>query len=75
MTTLIAIALVDKFGRKPLLVVGSIGMTVTLGIMAFIFGNAPLDASGNPSLTGLSGTIALLAANLYYLALGFPGAP
>jgi len=29
-TTLIAIATVDKFGRKPLLLLGSIGMTVTL---------------------------------------------
>ena len=37
-TTLIAIALVDKVGRKPLLLVGSIGMAVTLGTMAVIFG-------------------------------------
>src|SRR6201991_3143671 len=37
-TTLIAIALVDKVGRKPLLLVGSVGMAVTLGTMAFIFG-------------------------------------
>lgn len=28
-TTLIAIATIAKFGRKPLLVLGSIGMTVT----------------------------------------------
>ncbi|WP_408605895.1 hypothetical protein [Mastigocladopsis repens] len=26
-----AIAFVDKFGRKPLLILGSIGMTLTLG--------------------------------------------
>ena len=30
-TTLIAIALVDKIGRKPLLLIGSSGMAVTLG--------------------------------------------
>ncbi|MBW4620984.1 MAG: sugar porter family MFS transporter [Cyanosarcina radialis HA8281-LM2] len=74
-TTLIAIAFVDKFGRKPLLVLGSIGMTITLGMMAFIFGNAPLDAAGNPTLTGLSGTIALLAANLYVFSFGFSWGP
>ncbi|MBD2578469.1 sugar porter family MFS transporter [Oscillatoria sp. FACHB-1406] len=74
-TTLIAIAVVDKFGRKPLLILGSIGMTVTLGTMAVIFGNAPLDAAGNPTLTGSSGTIALIAANLYVFCFGFSWGP
>jgi MFS transporter, SP family, sugar:H+ symporter len=74
-TTLIAIAFVDKFGRKPLLVLGSIGMTVTLGTMAYIFGNAPLDAAGNPTLSGTPGIIALLAANLYVFCFGFSWGP
>lgn len=74
-TTLIAIAVVDKFGRKPLLILGSIGMTVTLGTMAVIFGNAPVDAAGNPTLTGSSGTIALIAANLYVFCFGFSWGP
>lgn len=38
--TFIAIALVDRVGRKPLLLVGSFGMAVTLGAMAVIFGMA-----------------------------------
>ncbi|MBD2727022.1 sugar porter family MFS transporter [Nostoc sp. FACHB-892] len=74
-TTLIAIAFVDKFGRKPLLILGSIGMTLTLGTMAYIFGNAPLDAAGNPNLTGSAGTIALIAANLYVFCFGFSWGP
>ncbi|WP_334829193.1 sugar porter family MFS transporter [Nostoc sp.] len=74
-TTLIAIAFVDKFGRKPLLIVGSIGMTLTLGTMAYLFGNAPLDAAGNPNLTGSAGTVALLAANLYVFCFGFSWGP
>lgn len=74
-TTLIAIAFVDKFGRKPLLVLGSIGMTVTLGTLAYLFGNAPVDAAGNPALTGLTGAIALLAANLYVFCFGFSWGP
>lgn len=74
-TTLIAIAFVDKFGRKPLLILGSIGMTLTLGTMASIFGNAPLDAAGNPNLTGSAGTIALIAANLYVFCFGFSWGP
>jgi MFS transporter, SP family, sugar:H+ symporter len=74
-TTLIAIAFVDKFGRKPLLVLGSIGMTVTLGTMAVIFGNAPINAAGNPTLSGTAGIIALLAANLYVFCFGFSWGP
>ncbi|MEH2466239.1 sugar porter family MFS transporter [Nostoc sp.] len=74
-TTLIAIAFVDRFGRKPLLILGSIGMTLTLGTMASIFGNAPLDAAGNPTLTGSAGTVALIAANLYVFCFGFSWGP
>jgi SP family sugar:H+ symporter-like MFS transporter len=75
-TTLIAIATVDKFGRKPLLLLGSIGMTVTLGTLAVAFGNAAIDpATGNPSLTGSAGIIALLAANLYVVFFGFSWGP
>ena len=40
-TTLVAISLIDKIGRKPLLLIGSAGMAVTLGAMAVIFGTAP----------------------------------
>jgi SP family sugar:H+ symporter-like MFS transporter len=74
-TTLIAIGFVDKFGRKPLLILGSIGMTLTLGTMAAVFGNAPVDAAGNPSLTGTPGLIALVAANLYVFCFGFSWGP
>ncbi|OUL18040.1 MFS transporter, partial [Nostoc sp. T09] len=48
-TTLVAIAFVDRFGRKPLLILGSIGMTITLGTLAYIFGHAATDAAGNPT--------------------------
>lgn len=74
-TTLVAIAFVDKIGRKPLLILGSIGMTLTLGTLASIFGSATLDAAGNPTLTGNSGIIALFAANLYVFCFGFSWGP
>jgi sugar porter (SP) family MFS transporter len=74
-TTLVAIAFVDKFGRKPLLILGSIGMTVTLGTMATLFGTAAVDAAGNPTLTGNTGIMALLAANLYVFCFGFSWGP
>ena len=40
LTTLIAIATIDRIGRKPLLIIGSAGMTITLATMAVIFGTA-----------------------------------
>ncbi len=78
-TTLIAIATVDRVGRKPLLVIGSIGMTVSLGVMALIFGVAKTttDAAGavNPVLTGAEGPIALVAANVFVIAFGMSWGP
>ncbi len=38
--TFIAIALVDKVGRRPILLIGSAGMTLSLGIMALAFTQA-----------------------------------
>jgi SP family sugar:H+ symporter-like MFS transporter len=40
LTTLIAIATIDKIGRRPLLLIGSVGMTITLATMSIIFGTA-----------------------------------
>jgi MFS transporter, SP family, sugar:H+ symporter len=74
-TTLVAIAFVDKIGRKPLLLLGSAGMTGTLGTLAWIFGTAVTDAAGNPTLSGAAGLIALLAANLYVFCYGFSWGP
>jgi MFS transporter, SP family, sugar:H+ symporter len=74
LTTLIAIAFVDKFGRKPLLILGSIGMTVTLGTMAYLFSNAPI-VNGQPNLAGTAGLLALIAANLYVFCFGFSWGP
>ncbi|GMA19806.1 sugar porter family MFS transporter [Arsenicicoccus piscis] len=74
LTTLIAIATVDKVGRKPLLLVGSIGMTVTLGIMAFVFSTAKV-VNGAPVLEGWQGPVALVAANLFVVSFGMSWGP
>jgi SP family sugar:H+ symporter-like MFS transporter len=74
-TTLIAIATIDKVGRKPLLLIGSLGMTVTLAVMAGIFGAARVDATGTPVLHGAAGPAALVAANLFVVFFGMSWGP
>ncbi len=60
----ITMYLIDRLGRKPFLMIGSIGMAVTLSIMVFAFVNSVVDSSGNLEL-GDYGTLALIAANAY----------
>jgi len=74
-TTFVGIAFVDKFGRKPLLLVGSLVMAATLGIMAYIFGSAPVGPDGGPVLTETTGLIAGIAANVYVFGFGFSWGP
>lgn len=74
-TTVLAILCVDRFGRKPLLIAGSVGMALTLGLLAILFGTAPLDVHGNPMLHGTSGLVALLCANVYVFCFGFSWGP
>jgi sugar porter (SP) family MFS transporter len=83
--TLIAIALIDRFGRRPLLLVGSIGMSVSLVSLAYLFGTAPVVEVAatstcaapcmQPSLTGTNADIALVAANLFVVFFGFSWGP
>ena len=73
LTTIVAIALVDRIGRRPLLLIGSIGQFVCLGVLAFIFGTAPV-VNGTPTL-GSAAPIALVAANLYVVFFGATWGP
>ncbi len=57
---------VDRIGRKPLLLIGSAGMAVTLAVVATCFARGSL-IGGSLQLPGHTGTIALIAANLYVI--------
>jgi SP family sugar:H+ symporter-like MFS transporter len=74
-TTLVAISMIDKTGRRPLLLIGSVGMTVTLGVMAVIFGTASLNAHGQPVLHGAAAPVALVAANAFVFFFGMSWGP
>jgi MFS transporter, SP family, sugar:H+ symporter len=70
----IATALIDRVGRKPLLLVGSIGMAATLGTLTLIFGTAAVS-QGTLQLTGSTGPIALVAAILYSMFFNISWGP
>jgi len=73
--TFVAIALVDKVGRKPLLMIGAIGQGIMLGILAVIFGTAGISESGALQLNDSMGLYALLAANGYIACFAFSWGP
>ena len=63
----ITIAVIDKIGRKPLLLIGSAGMALTLFVMVYAFSQGGLDADGNLVLSEQLGIVAVVAANLYVI--------
>ncbi|OZG69343.1 sugar porter family MFS transporter [Bifidobacterium eulemuris] len=67
--TLIGMTLVDRIGRRPLLLAGSIGMVVAQGGLALLFGTAPI-VDGSPSMGPVTGPLALVCANLFVVAFG-----
>jgi SP family sugar:H+ symporter-like MFS transporter len=74
LVTLVAIALVDKVGRRPILLVGSVGMTVALATMAIAFSQADFQGD-TPTLPGGWGPVALVAANLFVISFGASWGP
>lgn len=72
--TLVAIALVDRIGRRLLLIIGSAGMTVCLGVMAVVFSQARI-VDGAPDLTDSAGLTALIAANGFVVFFGATWGP
>jgi SP family sugar:H+ symporter-like MFS transporter len=72
---LAALAVIDKIGRKPLLLIGSAGMALTLGAMTWAFSGAATDAAGNLVLSETAGYVALVAANLYVIFFNFSWGP
>ncbi len=75
LVTLIAIFLVDRVGRKPILLTGSVLMTLSLGLMAISFLFSTTDAEGAVVLPAPWGPIALIAANVFVVGFGASWGP
>lgn len=76
--TIVAIFLVDRIGRRPLLLAGSVGMALSLGVMSVVFATATkvmVDGQLTPELGPVAGPVALIAANLFVVFFGVSWGP
>ena len=69
------VILIDRIGRKPILLFGSIGMAVTLSALVAVFGSATVSAGGTLELSDRMGLAALIAANAYVVIFNFSWGP
>ena len=72
--TIVAILLVDRVGRRPMLLTGSIGMAVTLGMMSLAFSFGTLQ-DGAVTLPQPWSLIALVCANGFVVFFGATWGP
>ncbi|WP_291845075.1 sugar porter family MFS transporter [Maricaulis sp.] len=73
-SVIVALLVIDRLGRKPMLIIGSIGMAVTLGLCAFAFSTGEL-VDGSLSLSDNMALLALVAANVYVMFFNFSWGP
>jgi sugar porter (SP) family MFS transporter len=71
----IALLLIDKVGRKPLLWIGSVGMAASLALVTYAFASGGLDAAGKLALSDSMGMLALIAANVYVVFFNMSWGP
>jgi SP family sugar:H+ symporter-like MFS transporter len=71
---IVTVLLIDRVGRKPLLWVGSVGMSITLALVVWAFSSGSL-VDGHLQLPGGMGTLALVAANAYVVFFNISWGP
>ncbi len=73
--TIVAILLVERLGRKLLLMIGGLGQAFMLGALALLFSTGTIGAGGSLTLPGNNGLYALIAANGYIAFFAFTWGP
>ena len=71
----ITLVVIDLHGRKPILLIGSVGMSITLALMTFAFLHASVGAGGAVTLPPGIGKLALLSGVAYAAIFNFSWGP
>nr|WP_246203004.1 sugar porter family MFS transporter [Fulvivirga lutimaris] len=71
----VSLLLVDRMGRKPILLIGSIGMSITLALVVIAFSTGNLLENNTLELNDSMGMLALIAANGYVIFFNFSWGP
>lgn len=74
-STLVAMMLIDRIGRRPMLLGGGALMTVSLGLVASLFSKSAIDANGDLLLDPSSAQFALIAAHAYLIGFAVTWGP
>ncbi len=72
---IVAIMAIDRIGRKPMLLIGSAGMAITLGLMAIAFSSGTIGADGNLQMSSAMGLLAFISAMAYAALFNFSWGP
>ncbi len=76
--TFIAMYAVDKFGRKPLLMIGGFGMLIgflMMGFTLYFSDYSAINAAGNPSISSTEGIISLIGVLIFIGAFAMSMGP
>ncbi len=76
---IVSLLLIDRIGRKPILLIGSIGMAVTLTLVAIAFSTGVLEPNEDGelvlALSDSMGLLSLISANIYVMFFNFSWGP
>ncbi|QKW53756.1 sugar porter family MFS transporter [Streptomyces buecherae] len=75
LATVVAMLLIDRAGRRRLLLAGSTGMFASLVTVAVGFSTATIAADGEPTLSGAWGVVTLVGANVFVVAFAVSWGP
>jgi SP family sugar:H+ symporter-like MFS transporter len=74
-STIVAMSLIDRIGRRPMLLGGAVLMSLSLGLVAWLFSHAGTNAKGDLTLDPASAKTALIAAHLYLIGFAVTWGP
>lgn len=71
----LTLMMIERIGRRKILLIGSLGMFAAMGIMAYVFSTSGQDAEGKLIMGNIHAAIALAGNNLFLFFFNFSWGP